>query len=220
MKKFLIVLSIYLFSNTFVFSQYHSGGIVFDIFPQLYYLNDFQVNKLLEQNGFAGIKNNIEAGIGLGYNVPISKDFLFLTRMDVFGAPTQKSGDKQTEFSSLFANISIGYYVLKKDVWRFLLSAGPSYAENYLTIMKKGSINLANVEQSSARQYNLYLGAPIFTFAVHNEFFPSERYHFYVIIGYNLSLSRAKWITKNAFLSGISSTENLSSFYFSVSKAF
>ncbi len=219
MKKFLIVLFIGLFSYTFVFSQSHSGKIAFDIFPGFYYLKDFQINKLLEQNGFAKIKKGIE-GIGLGYYVPVSDDFLLLTRMDLFNTFSQKNGDKQTDFSLLFANISLGYYLSKSDVWSIFLSAGPSFTENYLTITEKGSIDMASIDNSSAEQYNLYLGAPMISLAVNNEFFASKWYSFDIIAGYNFSLSKAEWTAKNAYVTGVSNTENLNSFYFTISKTF
>ena len=220
MKKYLVVLFLGLFSSTLIFSQSHSIRVVFDIFPETIYLKDFQINKLLEQNGFAKIKKDIETGIGLGYNVPISDDFLLLVKMDLFGFLPQKKGDKQTDFNTLFANINIGYYLSKNNAWNILLSAGPSFTENYLTIMEKGSINITNIDQSSATQYNLYLGAPAFSMAVYNEFFSSKWSQFDIVFGYNLSLSKAQWIAKNASISGISITENLNSFYFTISKTF
>ncbi len=219
MKKYLLVLFVVLFSSTFVFSQSPSNRVVCDIFPGLFYLKDFQINKLLEQNGFPKIKKGIE-GIGLGYYIPVNNNFLMLIRMDLFSTFSQKNGDKQTDFRSLFLNTSLGYYLSKNNVWSVLLTAGPSFLENYLTIMEKGSIDMANVEQSSAKQYNLYLGAPMISLAVNNEFFPSKWYQFDIIIGYNMSLSKAQWMAKNAFISGISNTENLNSFYFSISKTF
>jgi len=222
MKKYLIVLFIGLFSGTFVFSQSHSSRVIFDIFPGLFYLKDFKINKLLEQNGFAKIKNGIgiETGIGLGYKIPTGDDFLFLTRMDIFGLSSQKSSDKQTDFRSLFANISLGYYLSKNNVCSVLLFAGPSFVENYLTITEKGSIDMASIDNSSAEQYNLYLGSPVLSLSVYNELFPSKWYRFDVTVGYNLPLSKSEWIAKNAFISGISNTENLNSFYFTISKVF
>ncbi len=219
MKKYLIVLCIGLFSGTFVFSQLNTKRVVFDIFPGTFYLNDFQINNLLEQNGFSKIKKSVD-GIGLAFYIPVNDNFLMLTRMNIFNTFTQKNGDNRTNYSLLFANVSLGYYLSKSDIWSIFLSAGPSYMENYLTLTQKGSIDMANLDQSTAKQYNLSLGAPMISLAVNNEFFTSKWYRFALIVGFNLSLSKAEWTSKNAFVSGNLNTENLNSIYLSVSKIF